>query len=58
MKTALALLIAFTFVAWPSFARASTDQLDQIQASQTEIIKRLDEIKEELRVIKVRISLG
>ncbi len=36
----------------------SSQKLDKIMESQTEILKQLDEIKAELQVVKVRASQG
>ena len=58
-KLALAVLFALAFVPRVSAAETETlssEKLDRIVEQQEKIMKALDEIREELRVVKVRAT--
>jgi hypothetical protein len=58
--TASTLLAIALFAALPARAEDSPswDKIDRIMIRQDQILKELAEIKEELRIIKVRVSSG
>lgn len=55
-KIAFALLLATFLSISTAFANESSDQLDKVLENQSQILAKLDEIKSELRIVKIRAT--